>query len=155
MFGKYREPFGYANPIGNTINSNGDEPTTKLWVPLLRYAEVILFKAEALLKQNKNADQYINMIRARAGLAPKTNATLNDLKHERRCELAFEWSDRHFDLVRWGDADAAYANALHGSAGQVVWPARPQFNPAIHHVWPIPPDQIGNSKGTLTQNQGW
>ncbi|MCX6335535.1 MAG: RagB/SusD family nutrient uptake outer membrane protein [Bacteroidia bacterium] len=155
MCGKYREPFGYANPIGNTINSNGDEPTTKLWVPLLRYAEVILFKAEALLKQNKNADQYINMIRARAGLAPKTNATLNDLKHERRCELAFEWSDRHFDLVRWGDADAAYANALHGSLGQVVWPPRPQFNPAIHHVWPIPPAQIENSKGTLTQNEGW
>ena len=155
MFGKYRDPFGYADPIGNTINSNGNFPSTDLWLPLLRYAEIILFKAEALIMQNKNADSEINMIRARAGLDPKSGTTMADLKHERRCEFACEWTDRHFDLVRWGDADEAYSKALHGVNGQEVWPARPQFNPSIHHVWPIPPFQIENSKGTLTQNEGW
>ena len=79
---------------------------------------------------------------------------MTDLKRERRCELAGEWTDRHFDLVRWGDAQATYAQPLHDYDGVVIYPAR-NFNPAIHSVWPIPPDEIAVSKGTLTQNQGW
>ncbi|TKG91515.1 RagB/SusD family nutrient uptake outer membrane protein [Puteibacter caeruleilacunae] len=153
MFGKYREPFANANPIGNTI---GSWPiSTDLWLPLLRYAEIYLFKAEALAMQGKNCDDPINIIRARAGLPAKSNCTMEDVKHERRCELAGEWTDRHYDLVRWGDADENYAKPLHGSQGQEVWPARPHFDPSIHHVWPIPPHEIENSKGTLTQNEGW
>lgn len=151
--GKYREPFSYTNPIGNTIG--GGTPSTDLWLSLLRYAGIYLFKAEALAMQGKNCDDPINEIRIRAGLAPKANCTMEDVKHERRCELAGEWTDRHFDLVRWGDADANYAQPLHGSDGQVVWPARPQYDPSVHHVWPIPPQEIENSKGTLIQNQGW
>jgi hypothetical protein len=50
---------------------NGDYPCTDLAVPIMRYAEVILIKAEALLMSGQNADQEINMIRKRAGLAPK------------------------------------------------------------------------------------
>ena len=60
------------------------------------------------------------MIRDRAGLAPKSGCTMNDLKHERRCELAGEFADRHFDLVRWGDAQAAYAEPLHGVRNNFV-----------------------------------
>jgi hypothetical protein len=33
-----------------------------------------------------------------------------------------------------------------------VWPAR-TFNPAIHNVWPIPPNDVVNSQ--IQQNQGW
>ena len=98
------EPFTYSSPIGTFISPNGDHPTTALNPPLLRYAEVILIKAEAKLMQNKNADVEINMIRNRAGLASITNADMNELKKQRRCELAGELSDRHHDLVRWGDA---------------------------------------------------
>lgn len=170
MFSKYLDPYQNADPIGNTINTSGDYVTTDLWIPLLRFAEIVLWKAEAKLMKGENADAEINLIRDRAGLAPKTGCTMDDLKHERRCEFAGEFADRHFDLVRWGDAQAAYAKPLYGNMGtydangnlvktdvKQVWPAR-TYNPAYHNVWPLPPNEIEKSKGTegeLTQNEGW
>lgn len=170
MFSKYLDPYQNENPIGNTINTSGDYVTTDLWIPLLRFAEIILWKAEAKLMLGQNADAEINMIRDRAGLDPKTNCTMEDLKQERRCEFAGEFADRHFDLVRWGDAQAAYSVPLMGEIGtydennnllstevKEVWPAR-SFNPLYHHVWPLPPNEIEKSIGTegeLKQNEGW
>jgi len=154
QFRKYMEPYSYANPVGTYINPNGDKPSTSLNVPLLRYADVVLMKAEAKLMQGKNADTEINLIRTRAGLPALTSATLDDLKRERRCEFGGEWTDRHFDLVRWGDAQKVYAQPLHHADGHVIYPAR-NFNPQVNHVWPIPPTEIQNSKGSLVQNQGY
>ncbi len=172
MFSKYLDPYQNADPIGNTINTSGDYVTTDLWIPLIRYADVLLMKAEAkIMKSGTGAgDTEINLIRDRAGLAPKTNCTLEDLKHERRCELAGEFADRHFDLVRWEDAEDNYAQPLHGmqytydesgnltgSAETQVWAGR-TYNPLYHHVWPLPPDEIEKTKGTdgeLVQNAGW
>ncbi|MCT4589528.1 MAG: RagB/SusD family nutrient uptake outer membrane protein [Carboxylicivirga sp.] len=155
MLGKWRDVFEDADAIGKTLNPDPGRITSTLWTQIIRYAEVILWKAEAKLMQGENADTEINMIRERAGLAKKSNCTMADLKHERRCELAFEWNDRHFDLVRWGDADKTYEKPLHAADGSEIWPARPQFDPAIHHVWPIPPYQVSISDGFITQNEGW
>ncbi len=152
QFRKYIEPFTY--PAGAHLSPNGDHPTTDLNLPLLRYAEVILIKAEAELMQSKNADKEINMIRHRAGLKDVTNADINELKKQRRSELAGEWANRHFDLVRWGDAQAAYAKPLHGFGGTEIWPAR-TFNPAIHNVWPVPRSEVTSSSGIVKQNAGW
>jgi len=152
QFNKYMEPFSYAG--GMHVSPNGDEPSTDLNVPLLRYAEILLIKAEAQIMQGKNGDAALNQVRVRAGLAPKSGATMADLKHERRVELAGEWSDRNFDLVRWGDAQATYAKPLHGANGSVVWKAR-NFDPARDNVWPIPPKDIQISQGQLKQNAGW
>lgn len=170
MFSKYLDPYQNESPIGNTINTSGDYVTTDLWIPLLRYAEIVLWKAEAKLMKGDNADIEINLIRNRAGLDSKSNCTMDDLKHERRCEFAGEFADRHFDLVRWGDAQAAYAKPLHGNIGTYdgdgnlvstevteVWSSR-SYNPAYHHVWPLPPNEIEKSIGTegeLVQNAGW
>lgn len=154
QFNKYMEPYGYANPTGTYINSNGNRPTTALNVPLIRYAEIILIKAEAQLMLNQNADDAVNQIRTRAGLAPISGATMDDLKRERRSEFAGEWTDRHWDLVRWGDAAEVYSQPIIHADGHTVYSGR-QFNPSIHHVWPIPPEEIRLSKGTLTQNEGW
>ncbi|QIY92055.1 RagB/SusD family nutrient uptake outer membrane protein [Chryseobacterium gallinarum] len=153
QFNKYMDAFKYPLSSGH-VSANGDYPCTDLAIPIMRYAEVILIKAEARLMMGQNADQEINMIRTRAGLAPKTGCTMADLKHERRCELAGEWADRHRDLVRWGDAQANYAKPLHGINGQVVWAAR-NFNPAIHNVWAVPQAEIVNSYGVIKQNEGW
>lgn len=153
QFNKYMDAFKYQLNSGH-VSANGDYPCTDLAVPLMRYAEVILIKAEALLMQSKPADQEINMIRVRAGLAPKTGCTMADLKHERRCELAGEWADRHRDLVRWGDAQATYAKPLHRMNGQQAWAAR-NFNPAVHNVWAVPQAEIVNSHGVIKQNEGW
>ena len=153
QFNKYMDAFKYPLSSGH-VSANGDYPCTDLAVPIMRYAEVILIKAEAMLMMGQNADQEINRIRVRAGLTPKTGCTLADLKHERRCELAGEWADRHRDLVRWGDAQANYAKPLHGINGQIVWAAR-NFNPSVHNVWAVPQVEIVNSKGVIKQNEGW
>jgi hypothetical protein len=154
QFRKYMEPFSYADPIGSYISPNGDHPTTALNPPLLRYAEVILIKAEAELMQGKSADVEINKIRNRAGLLPVSGATIAELKKQRRCEFAGEWADRHRDLVRWGDAQTVYAQPLHGYSGSVIWPAR-TFNPAVHDVWPVPSTEISSSGGVIKQSTGW
>jgi starch-binding outer membrane protein, SusD/RagB family len=154
QFRKYMEPFSYASPIGTYISPNGDHPTTALNPPLLRYAEVILIKAEAKLMQGKNADAEINQIRNRAGLTSVTGADMTELKKQRRCEFAGEWADRHRDLVRWGDAQTTYAQPLHGFGGVVIWPAR-TFNPAVHNVWPVPTTEISSSGGVIAQSSGW
>lgn len=154
QFRKYMEPFSYASPIGSYISPNGDHPTTALNPPLIRYAEVLLIKAEAELMQGKNADVEINAIRNRAGLTSVTGASIAELKKQRRCEFAGEWADRHRDLVRWGDAQAVYAQPLHGYSGAVIWPAR-TFNPAVHNVWPVPSNEIANSGGVIKQSTGW
>lgn len=154
QFNKYMEPFSYADPVSTHISANGDHPTSDLNVPLMRYAEVILIKAEAELMQGKNADNEINMIRTRAGLKAIQGATMAELKNQRRCELAGEWADRHRDLVRWGDAQAAYAKPLHGYNGSVIWAAR-VFDPVVNAVWAVPQKEIDRSNGIIKQNAGW
>lgn len=170
MMKKYIEPFTYANAIGNTINTSGDNPTTKLNIPLVRFAEVLLWKSEALIWSNQNGDEPLNRVRIRAGLAKKTNATKGDLKRERRCELAGEFTNRFLDLVRWGDAATECVKPLYGYATTplkpdvaskadldirriMVWPAR-TFNPAVNHVFPIPQNEISKGKN-LKQNKGY
>ena len=72
-----------------------------------RYAEVLLFLAEALNEQGKSAEAatYLNQVRARAGLAVTKASSQADMRaaiyQERRVELAFE-AKRWFDLVRTG-----------------------------------------------------
>lgn len=168
---KYMEPYSYGTDedasTNNMINQNGDYPTTKLNLPLLRYAEILLFKAEALIMQGKNAEAAapLNEIRARVGLAPVASPTIANLKHERRVELACEWTDRLYDLKRWGDY--AMINApLHGRIHenktdpaskyvvQTIWPQR-TFDPAKHMAWPINPDEISRSNGVYKQTPGW
>lgn len=167
---KYMDPYSNGtnqDPGTNTqINQNGDYPTTTLNLPLMRYAEVLLFKAEALIQQGKNSEAAapLNEIRARVGLAPISAPTLANLKHERRVELGCEWTDRLADLKRWGDYDKINA-PLHGRIHtnktdpassftvQQVWPAR-TFT-AAKLAWPISPNEIARSNGAYKQTPGW
>ncbi|MFN8347521.1 MAG: RagB/SusD family nutrient uptake outer membrane protein [Spirosomataceae bacterium] len=89
-------------------------------IPVYRYAEVLLFLAEALNEQGKTAEAatYLNQVRTRAGLAATKATTQADMRtaimQERRVELAFE-NKRWFDLVRTGTAKAvitAYGNRV-------------------------------------------
>lgn len=170
MFNKYTEPFGYADAIGKTINTSGDYPTTNLHIPLVRYAEVLLWKAEALIWSGRNGDAPLNQVRARAGLSPKSGAAKADLMNERRCEFAGEFVNRFLDLVRWGVAKEACEKPLYGYSVspktevvnskddleitiRQVWPAR-TFDPAVNHVFPIPTSEISKGKN-LKQNIGY
>lgn len=103
QFNKYMDAFA----DGQHVSSNGDRPTTDLNVPLTRFADMLLFKAEALIMQGKNSEaaEPLNLIanRAHEGVT-YTAPTMMDLMHERRCELAGEWTDRRFDLIRWANS---------------------------------------------------
>ena len=64
-------------------------------------SQKLLFRAEAYLMtgQADKATADINRIRLRSNLTPLAGtATMKDLYHERRCELAFEFTDHLFDL---------------------------------------------------------
>lgn len=73
--------------------------------PVYRYAEVLLFLAEALNEQDNAVEAlpYLNMVRSRAGLEPVQTTTTSELREiilrERRIELAFE-NKRWTDLLR-------------------------------------------------------
>lgn len=164
QFNKYMYEYSTEDALGKFINMNGDKPTTNYNVPLMRYAEILLMKAEAQIMLGQNGDQALNQVRKRAGLAPKNGATMADLKHERRVELAGEFANRHFDLVRWGNAKEAYGKPLYGRIHEdrsnpdspykvsEVWKAR-NFDSSYMHVWPIPNRAVQSSG--IQQNVGW
>jgi SusD family. len=78
--------------------------------PALRYADVLLMMAEVCVQTgDPTADTYFNEVRTRAKMSNKTGVTLDDIKRERRLELAME-AVRFQDLVRWGDAATVLAD---------------------------------------------
>lgn len=88
------------------------DPTNRLessrsWQNFLvfRYAETLLNYAEAAMELNRpdEALSKLNEVRKRAGVKEKTSITMEDIRHERRVELAFE-NLRYWDLVRWRTA---------------------------------------------------
>ena len=97
-------------------------------IPAIRYAEVLLIKAEAQARQGKLAEAIatVNPLRVRAGLAPlvpgaaglvTSDQVIAAILKERRMELAFE-GDRWPDLVRNGTA----ASVMGIPAFQMLYP---------------------------------
>lgn len=168
-FRKWMDPFKDISGVGKIFNPSGDNHTTKLALPLLRYADILLMRAEALIwskgEGNGEAVQLLNQIRRRAGLPENSQATKAQLKNERRCELAFEFlPSRFIDLVRWKDYDKleqplhgikvdAVVNEVPITSKTQVWPAR-KFNPQKNHVFPIPSKEVSD-KFKLKQNVGY
>lgn len=127
---------------GNIVEQNNSA------YPVLRLSEVYLIRAEALLQQGKDgADNDINAVRSRVGLPEKTGCTMDDLIHERRCELGTE-GNRHFDLVRWGLAAGVYADYTSPIG-------KPDYEEGVSELMPIPQTEIDLSEGVLKQNPGY
>lgn len=77
-----------------------------LTTKMLRLAEVYLIYAEAILGNNESttdgvALSYFNKVRERADMPAKTSISYDDLRYERRIELAME-GQYWYDLVRRG-----------------------------------------------------
>lgn len=77
---------------------------------MLRYADILLIYAEAILADNEStidagALSAYNEVRTRAGLEAKSSFTKDDILHERRMEFAFE-GDYWYDIQRQGFAKA-------------------------------------------------
>lgn len=137
-------------------------------LPVLRYADILLLKAEALYHLNKPEEDLVelNKIRTRAFQDESFNYQLTDISNpddfmdiimlERQLELAFE-NQRWFDLVRTdrfmtelAEVEWGYNNAL-GTAQKVKLNPQPR-----HKYFPIPLHEIDQANpGVLQQNDGY
>lgn len=148
---KYQQPFSEI-----PINFKGEGSCDYL---AIRYADVLLWYAEALNELGRSADALVplNQVRKRAresylhdntlpgfgsipaGLLPDVNYTnqvdvRSSIQHERRVEFGFEFH-RYFDIIRWGKA---YADqAMSGVAG---------FNYDLKKYFPIPQSERDTDK---------
>jgi len=108
---------------------------------IFRFADVLLMKAEALVRSNNAAAALpiVNSIRARASATPFTSVTLTNLLEERGREMAWEgW--RRNDLIRFG----RYLQA---------WQEKAASGPE-RLLFPIPNEQLSVNPN-LTQNPGY
>ena len=123
---------------------------------LLRLADIILLKAEALntLGQTGDAIPLVNAIRARVKLAPTTAVSQSDMAlailNERRLELAFE-GERWYDLLRFG---AQYTINLMNSQKDGNGMSLGYQVDAHRLLYPIPQNDRDNNPN-LTQNPGY
>ena len=134
---------------------------------VIRFAEVLLIKAEALCEMGNTAEALIplNKVRKRAresylfdtnlpgydtipeGLLPDVTTTdkvnlLAAIRHERRVEFGFE-SMRYFDIIRYGKE---YANSAFIDKDNFIY--------EIHRIFPIPQSEIETNRN-IDQNFGY
>jgi hypothetical protein len=127
-------------------------------IPILRAADVYLLVAEAKIRSGGDGDTEINAVRQRVGLLPVNGATMEDLIHERRVELAGE-NQRHQDLMRWDKAGIVdivqiYARGDLHPPNPGLKPSRTFVRPK-HYYFPIPQVEIDISNGVLEQSTEW
>lgn len=132
VYGEYSGKKGLIDPSSPDMVQGFPWGASPLSFKLIRYADIILLKAEALIEQGKDLDTariLINSVRRRAANSVDPNYTPIDcdpsiasyyvaeypsqgwnqdyarraVRMERRLELAME-GHRWFDLVRWGVA---------------------------------------------------
>lgn len=147
---------------------------------LIRYSDVLLWKAEALIELGRQVEALpiINLIRTRAANStqmlidaldqPLSNYDVqtysvgnwtqdyarNALRWERRLELALE-GHRYFDLVRWGVAKETVDTYLEIEKTKREYLQDAAFEESKHEYMPIPQQQIDLSKGLYEQNKGY
>ncbi|MGQ1890082.1 RagB/SusD family nutrient uptake outer membrane protein [Thermophagus sp. OGC60D27] len=142
---------------------------------VLRYADVLLMRAEALIELNRENEALplINQIRERAKnstllipYATNTEVALYEpgvncewtnsfareaLRWERRLEFAMEGS-RFFDLVRWGIADEVLNEFYNEEKDVAPYYQDAKFDKNKDEYLPIPEQQINFSRGLYEQN---
>jgi hypothetical protein len=150
--------------------------------PIFRYGEILLNAAEAINEAEgpANAYQYVNQVRARAGMPAYSGMTQEQLRdrirNERRIELCFE-DHRFFDERRWmvfegqsvnSEANLPYYKQYYNLYGVTVanpdkpvytyMPAQKHptrtFNSPKNYFFPLPNDEVKRAPN-LKQNPGW
>lgn len=89
--------------------------------PLFRYGDILLMKAESMIRRGVNGDEYVNMIRSRAGVDPLTGVDLPMLLEERGREMFWEGKRRQ-DLIRFGEFNKSWWEKSASSADRNIFP---------------------------------
>lgn len=136
-------------PIANKIRQKDSQ------IILLRLADIMLLKAEALAELNRpqEAMAIVNTIRRRANVEElEVNVTQQQarlaVEQERQFELAFE-GHRWYDLLR-NDRMEAVMQQHKGRNGQLLFPHVDSFR----SLWPVPQTEK-DANPNLTQNEGY
>ncbi len=182
--------YGYFSELKGTVAASDASfqkippfmSSSKNW-ELIRFADVLLWKAEALIELNRPAEALplINQVRQRAANStlklkqadgtftsnykistyqPGVNSTWTQdfarqaLRTERRLEFALE-GNRFFDLVRWGTADTYLNNYFASESSKRTYLKTAKFNKGRDEYLPVPLNQINYSKGLYKQNPGF
>ncbi|MGB0837238.1 MAG: RagB/SusD family nutrient uptake outer membrane protein [Flavobacteriaceae bacterium] len=138
------DALGIAPTSSNPILAGND------WI-IIRYSDVLLMYVEAImgdfdLTNDPRALDAFQQVRDRAGLTDAVaSISKQELLDERRVELAFE-NQRFFDLKRFGVALTVLTEFSNANGYQFS---------ATDLLLPIPQNEIGLSKGLLTQNPGY
>lgn len=174
IYGNFTAMKDLEHPDCSCRGENGPFPIFSLNTPLIRYAEVLLWKAEALIELDRydEALPIINRIRERAKHSTDKlhNASIYNiglytsfdskeqartaLRFERRLELGLE-GHRFFDLVRWGIAKETIDSYLAIEAVRKPYLVDAIFTKGKHEYLPIPNQQMILSGGSYTQNPGY
>lgn len=131
---------------------------------VMRYADVILSKAEAIIETNGNIDEavaLINSIRTERDDVKITSLPMGlsqaeareELRHERRIEFAMEglyWSD----IKRWDIGEDIYPVEVRDHNGDIIETKFPNGYLEFYDLLPIPDSEI-SLNGNLEQNPGW
>ena len=155
-----QQPNKLLGTTDGRYKGNEDSPGNKIYI---RYADVLLWKAEALIQTGEVEEGLgiVDQIRTRArntetvdgsptpssalpnyaGTGLSQSEALEALRHERRVELGFE-SQRFNDLKRWGIAEKVLTDL--GKNYQ-------DYN----SLYPIPQGEIDRSGGQIEQNPGY
>ncbi|MDL2255749.1 RagB/SusD family nutrient uptake outer membrane protein [Parabacteroides sp. OttesenSCG-928-K15] len=118
---------------------------------IIRYADIYLMYIEAMVEKgggtttDANAVKYMNAIKERAGLPGVTSVTRDELRLERRRELAYEGL-RHFDLIRWKTAKEVMSKLV-TPGGQCRFDDR-------SYIWPFPLSEM-DINPNLDQKAGY
>lgn len=131
---------------------------------VIRYADIILSKAEAIIETNGNineAIELINKIRTERDDVKITSLPMGlsqvaaraALRHERRIEFAMEglyWSD----IRRWDIGKDIYPVEIKDHNGNVIETKFPGGYMEYYNLLPIPESEISLNQN-LVQNPGW
>lgn len=154
----------YVNKFYNTSDPRG----LSTWnYPLIRYAEILLVRAEALNEQGYVADDeafsLLNSTRMNAGLSALSSSDLSNqaafretVRNERRKELAFE-AKRYFDLNRWGVLEEIIQEqmdflSLNFPSSRII--THPVTGKP-YYLYPIPSIEFINNANLGEQNPGY
>jgi hypothetical protein len=181
VYGYYASMKQTQLPTSPSFKNIGFIGASKNW-DIIRYADVLLMKAEAIIEIGTNLDEarnLINDIRTRAAntdwlkygdgstfsnyniqtYQPGVNCTWDQdfarkaLQWERRLEFATE-SPRFYDLVRWGIAAETINAYFLEEKTKRSYLESAVFTKNKNEYFPIPYDQITLSKGLYEQNAG-
>ena len=113
-------------------------------IVLFRFADVLLMRAEAKLRNGEDGQDDLNAVRRRAWMSER-QISLEALLDERLLELCWEgW--RRQDLIRFGQYESLFQGDVYDE----------KVNESDHHttVFPIPGDII-TLNPNITQNKGY